>query len=293
MDLKTAVARARRGLREERRLYVVAISSLTVAFLCLGTALLAIENLSELAARWGQSGRLTVYLRDGATADDVQGLRSVLEGLDEVEAVNHVTATEARTRFLEHASIDAELGALPPEVFPASLEVGLIDNVPVQRSDAIAARVARFGVVDDVESYKGWFARLESLLAAGRGVASALALLVVVCVLAVVGNTIRLAVAGRRREIEVMKLCGATDSFVRGPFILEGAFQGALSVFLALALLLIGFVALRGSADETFAALTGVEIVFLGPAPVVLLLVGGAVVGAAGSAWSLRRYLGV
>ena len=62
MDVKSAMTRARRGLREERRLYIVAVTSLAVAFLCLGATLLGVTNLDAAATRWGQSGRITLFL---------------------------------------------------------------------------------------------------------------------------------------------------------------------------------------------------------------------------------------
>ena len=293
MNLKTAITRARRGLREDLRLYLVAVSSLTVAFLCLAAALLGVTNLSEVADEWGRSRNMTVYLVDGARGQDVEQLRALLEGLPEVSGTEHVTASAARAQFVEHADLGGDLGDLPADVFPASLEVTLKSGVTVQRLDDIAERVGRFGAVDQVETYGGWFGRLESLLAAGKAVAIALCLLVIVCVIAVVGNTIRLAVAGRRDEIEVMKLCGATDSFVRRPFVVEGAFQGLASAVLAVAALGLGFAALHGKVDSTSAVVVGVETVFLDPIVIAALVLGGAALGALGSAMSLRRYLTV
>ncbi len=293
MEIKGTIARARRGLREDLRLYLVAISSLTVAFLCLSTALLAITNLGHLAEQWGRSARMTVYLRDGAQPEDVEQLRLVLSGLPEVGSVTHLSAAEARAQFLAQSDVGSDLSSLPADVFPASLEVSLASGTTIQRIDSIASRVKRFRAVEDVETYRGWFERLDSLLTAGRVTATALALLVLVCVIAVVGNTIRLAVAGRRAEIEVMKLCGATDAFVRGPFVVEGALQGFLSAFLAVMLLLVGFAILRGQVDSTLAALTGIRATFLDPLMAIGLVVGGGVVGALGSAVSLRRYLTV
>lgn len=293
MDLKTAIARARRGLREDLRLYLVAVSSLTVAFLCLATALLGVTNLSQVADEWGRSRRMTVYLVDGARSQDVAQLQALLEGLPEVSSTEHVTAAAARSQFVEQTDLGADLGNLPADVFPASLEVTLKSGVTVQRMDDIADRVGRFGAVDEVETYGSWFGKLESLLSAGQLAALALCLLVVVCVIAVVGNTIRLAVAGRREEIEVMKLCGATDRFVRRPFVVEGAAQGFVSALLALLVLAIGFLALRGQVDATIAVVAGVQTVFLGPAVIAGLLIGGGLLGAVGSAMSLRRYLSV
>lgn len=293
MDIKQLITRARRGLREEMRLYLVAVSSLAVAFLCLGGALLALTNLSAIAQAWGQSSRMTVYLRDGAEVEDVAQLRALVETLPEVSEVEVLSSEEARAQFLEHSDVEAGLAALPAEVFPASLEITLADGTAAPRSARIAERLAQFRAVSDVETYRGWFSRLESLLHAGRAIAGALALLVALCVLAVIGNTIRLAVARRREEIEVMKLCGATDEFVRGPFVLEGSFQGFMSALLAVLLLMGGFLMVRDELDATVAALTGVRAAFLHPIALVALTLGGAAVGAIGSALSLRRYLAV
>jgi len=293
MNLKTAMQRARRGLREDLKLYLVAVSSLTVAFLCLAGALLVLTNLDTMADQWGSSRRVTIYLVDGAEADDVEQLTVLLESLPEASSVEHVSSAAARAQFLEQTQLGAELGSLPADAFPASLEVNLVEGASMVRIDDIASRVARFGAVDDVETYSGWFGNLEALLDAGRGLSLALALLVMICVLAVVGNTIRLAVAGRREEIEVMKLCGATDRFVRSPFVVEGAFQGFAASFLAVLLLFAGFLVLQGRLDASLTTITGVHTTFLQPWIVLSILVSGTLVGALGSAVSLRRYLAV
>jgi cell division transport system permease protein len=293
MDLKSAFARASRGMREEAGLHLVAISSLTIAFLCLGTSLLVISNLGALAEAWGRSARVTVFLRDGAETQTVEALRMTLEALPEVERIEHVSASDARTQFLRDSGLGTELESLPTEAFPASLEIAIRAGTPSVRIDSMAERVERFGVVEEVETYRGWFARLEALVDTGRGVAMALGLLVVFCVMFVVGNTIRLAVAGRRDEIEVMKLCGASDGFVRGPFIVEGAAQGTIASVAALLVLFIAFLLLRGHLDGTLAAMAGMRTVFLNPVMTLSLVVGGMVLGAVGSALSLRRYLSV
>ncbi len=292
MPLKTAIRRAARAMREDLRLHLVSISSLTVAFLCLAAALFGMTNLDSVAQSWGRQGRMSIYIADGAEDDDVQQLRLLLEGLPEVRAVEHVTASVAQAQMASESE-GAELGELPAELFPASLEITLAGGTTSTRMGAIAERVGRFRAVEAVETYEGWFEQLESLITAGRTVAAVLAGLVLLCVLFVVGNTIRLAIAGRRDEIEVLKLCGASDGFVRGPFLVEGAVQGFLSSALAVTLLFVGFVAMREHVDATLAALMGVRAVFLHPAVAVGLVVGGGLVGATGSALSLRRYMGV
>jgi cell division transport system permease protein len=293
MEVKSAMTRARRGLREERGLYIVAVSSLAVAFLCLGATLLGLTNLDVAATRWGQSGRITLFLKDDADPQDIAQLRVVLEGLGDVDEVTYVSPEQAKASFLEEADVGADLSSLPKEVFPPSLEVILINGVTRERSESIATRLGQFRAVSDVESYRSWFQKLDHLLWGARMLAAGLAVLVMFCVIAVIGNTIRLAVARRRQEIQVMKLCGATNGFVRGPFVIEGMFQGFASALLAVLALLVGYLALHESVDSTLAVLTGSRVVFLSVWTWLLLLIGGALVGAAGGALSVRRYLSV
>lgn len=291
MELQQAISRAARGMREDARIHAVAVSSLTIAFLCLGVALLVTTNLGQVADAWGRSARMTVFLRDGAPGSDVSELQMAIEGLPEVTRLEHLTAAAARERFLAEAGESEELSSLPADAFPASFEIELAAGTTPERTTEIAGRIAAFGAVDDVETYRGWFDRLATLLDAGRGIAIALAFLVLCAVLFVVHGTIRLAVAGRRDEIEVMKLCGASDAFVRGPFVVEGAVQGLLSALLAMTMLALAFFALREHLDGTLAALAGIRTAFLSPAMALGVLGAGMLAGALGSALSLRRYL--
>lgn len=295
MSLANSITRAARSMREEARLHIVAISSLTIAFLGLGLTLLVSANLDSVADAWGRSARISVFLRDGAAASDVEELRMAIEGLPEVRAVDHLSAAEAREGFLESGTEEeaTALAGIPADAFPASLEVELNAGVASSRSAEIGDRIAQFAAVDEVETYQGWFGRLESLLSAGRSVVIGLSLLVLLAVLLVVGNTIRLAVAGRKDEIEVMKLCGADDAFVRGPFLVEGGVQGFTAAFLSITLLTVGFLVVREHLDATLAALAGVRTVFLPPLLAVGVLIAGTLAGVLGSALSLRRYLTV
>ena len=293
MDLKNAFKRAQRGLREEKGLYTVAVSSLTVAFLCLAATLLGVTNLSQAASVWEKSGRLTVYLQPDADPQDVAQLRVVLEGLQEVQTVEHLSAQDAKEAFLEQSDVGADLSALPADVFPPSLEVSLAHGIDRERANGLAARIGQFRAVAEVESYGGWFRRLDSLIATGKWIATVLAVMVGFCVIAVIGNTIRLAVARRRQEIEVMRMCGATHGFVRGPFVLEGMFQGLVAATVAILVLVCGYLALSEQVDATLAALLGGKTTFLDLWVVLALLVGGAAIGALSSAVSVHRYLKV
>jgi cell division transport system permease protein len=293
MDFRTAFTRAKRGFRDDLRLHLVAVASLVIAFLCLGAALLSVENLSRVAERWSQAGHLTVYLKDRAGDNDVAQLRLVLESLQEVTEVRHVTAAQAKREFAENVDVGVEAEGLPTEAFPASLEIELAQSSDPERVTAIAERVRRFGAVEEVETYRDWFEQMGTLLSTGQSAVAGLALLVLICVMAIIGNTIRLAVVNRRKEIEVLKLCGATDSFVRSPFLLEGALQATAAALVSLVLLFVLYFALHGQLEGTITALTGVSTRFLSPALALSVVVGAGLTGALGSALSLRRYLDV
>jgi cell division transport system permease protein len=294
LNLGNLYARAKRGVREDLRLYLVAVSSLTVAFLCLSAALLGLTNLRELADRWGRTHHMSVYLKDGADRADVDRLLRVLDALPALSHVEYVSPQLAREQFLRDADASAGLTSLPIEAFPASIEVEFKAQVENARIEEVAQKVTAFSaVVDQVDTYRSWFERLGALLGAGRIASFLLAALVIVCSFAVVSNTIRLSVAQRRDEIEMLRMCGATDSFVRGPFVLEGTLQGLLASLLALLILGTVFLALRSQVDAALAPLSGVRSSFLPPLLVLGIVVTGAGLGALGSAVSIRRYLKV
>jgi cell division transport system permease protein len=116
-----------------------------------------------------------------------------------------------------------------------------------------------------------------------------MALGVLLCVLAVVGNTIRMSLAARMREIEVLHLVGATPEYVRTPFLLEGAMLGALGAAVAVFGLALLFFAFRAHFERSLGTALGLHPVFLPLQVLLMFVVGGAALGALGSATALRR----
>ena len=157
----------------------------------------------------------------------------------------------------------------------------------------MVVKMRQIPAVDDVETYQAWTGRLTRLARGGVAAAGVLAIVVLSAVLAVIGSTMRLVLQRRRTEVEVLKLVGATDGFVKKPFVLEGAVQGAIGALAALALLGLLFVLVRGRADTELAGLVGVEPSFL-PWPVAIGMVFlGGVLGALAALVSLRRLVPV
>jgi cell division transport system permease protein len=286
--------RARRGLVREWRLHALSVFSLAVAFVCLGAALLVVTNLQALEERWMRVGRASVYLKDGATQDDIDALRGALVRVPGVTAVRYVSSGDARTEFGQRElSNKGELAALPVEAFPASIELDVAQDMPDADLADMVNKMRALPSVDDVETYQAWTERLERLVRAGVAAAAILALVVFAAVLAVVGSTVRLALQRRRTEVEALKLVGATDAFVKQPFVLEGSVQGALGATGAVLLLALLFFMVRGRFDSELASLVGVQPAFLPWQAALGMIVLGAVLGAAAALASLRRLVAV
>ena len=280
--------RAWRNGKAEWKMHVLSVFSLSVAFVCLASALLVVTNLDAVRARWQRMGRSTVYLRDGADASQVQDLREALVRTPGVKNVRMVSPEEARRQLVTDAG-DAALAALPPAAFSASLEIDFATDVSDAEIASVSQKLKTMPAVDGVETYARWSERLATLLRGGVAASLVLALVVFGAVVSVVASTMRMALERRKIEVEVLKLVGATDRYVRAPFVVEGAAQGALGATCAVMLLGLLYAIVRARFDGELGVLFGVEPAFLPLHVAFGMIVMGAALGAGSSAVSLRR----
>jgi cell division transport system permease protein len=224
----------------------------------------------------------------------VDALRAALARVPGVNGVHYVSSGDARVEFGQRElGGNTALAALPVEAFPASIELDVAPDMADADLADMVAKMKTLASVDDVETYQSWTERLARLVRGGVAASALLALVVLTAVLAVVGSTMRLALQRRRMEVEVLKLVGATDGFVKKPFVIEGSLQGALGAMGAIALLAVLFFLVRGRLDGELASLVGVEPTFL-PWPIALGMVAlGAALGATAAMASLRKMVAV
>lgn len=275
-----------RAGRSDLRLHALSVFSLAVAFVCLAAALLVVTNIQSVRDRWARAGRATVYLRDGAAESDVAALTKALEETQGIARVRRVSQEDARRELLAN---DETLSALPASAFPASIELAFTDLITDEELAQVALRLRSLPAVESVETYERWTERLSTLLSGGVTASVCLALLVLGAVVSVVGSTMRLLLQRRKIEVEVLRLVGATNEFIRRPFVLEGATQGALGSAMAVGLVGLLFLLVRGSFDAQLATLIGVSPRFL-PWEMALGMVAlGGALGAATAFFSLRK----
>ena len=285
-----AFDRAFRAMRSDLEVHLLSIFSVGVAFVCLVTAMLVVVNVQHVQNRWQHIGKLSVYLNANTAPERINDLDAALRATPGVSGVRYVPSEEARRELMSDHGDDT-LAALPEQAFPASLEVDTQESLTFEAREQMAKQLQILPGVESVETYANWSSKLATVFSGGVTAAAVLALIVLGAVVSVVSSTIRMALQKRHVEVEVLKLVGATDSYVRGPFIVEGAAQGALGAVVALSLVGALYSFVRGTFEAHLTALLGVNISFLPWTLSAGLLVGGAALGAGAAYLSLRRLL--
>ena len=286
------LSRALRGGLNDWRLHASSIFSVAVAFVCMAATLLVVVNVENLRDAWARAGRASVYLVAGATREQAREIEQALRASAGVTDVRFVSSDEARRELVDRDP-DGLIGSLPAESFPASLEVRLLDTQAAERVEAIATQLAALPAVEGVETYRAWTQRLGEVLSGGVLAALLLAAVVLAAVVSVVASTIRLTLQRRRIEVEVLKLVGADDDYVRRPFIIEGAAQGLLGSMLAIGLLGALYAIVIHRLPGDLVILAGVTPSFL-PWHLCLTMMGaGALLGAVAAWGSLRKLVPV
>ena len=287
--LKYFLGEASVSLWRGRRSTLLSTLTIAAALFVLAVFLVATANLERLVERWGAAAELSVYLRDDATAGDRAAAENALRSDRSVSAVEYVSKDDALTRFRRDFPdlASATLGA-PGNPFPASLEVSL---KPGHQSPAEVERLAReFGSVPGVREIQYdllWVERLATGVRLVRGVGTFLGGILILAGVFTISNVIRLTIYAREDELDIMRLVGATQAYVKGPFVAEGMIQGGLGGLVAV-LLLWGALAWlsRDLASSDFLGRTAFAL----PAGVAAaLVVGGMAVGVVGSMVSHSR----
>lgn len=288
-DARSFAADAVAGFRRNGLMTVAAVTTVMVALLVVGAAVLIGLNLARIASAVEAQVEVIAFLQDGLGQARTARLRTAVAGLPGVTAVTFVTRDEALRRLQDHLGDGAAFDDLvKTNPLPDSFELQLVN--PGQ-APTIARAVARQPGVIDV-TYGGQV--VDRVVALGRGVrlvATLLTLFLAGVALVVVVNTIRLTVIARRQEIEIMALVGATRWFIRWPFLIEGLLQGAAAAAGAVIILTIVYAVgtARLGALLPFLPIAGVADAFR---PLMLwVLAGGAGLGMLGSVIAIRRFL--
>jgi cell division transport system permease protein len=284
------VREAFKNLRLNLLMSVTAITTTAICILILGAAMMVNAHVEGVIRKVEQDVAITAFFPEGTTEENIEEVRSSVEGYPEVKESIYVSKEEALRRFEEIMADQPDIvEGIGSDVLPASIEIQLKSS---QDSEAVAEKLRNEGftelsypqqTVENINQFTNYVV---------WGLRGATVLFFVASVL-LIFNTIRLSIFARRKEIEIMKLVGATDDFVRTPFVFEGLAQGLIGAGLAALLVVwanalfvdwahdvLPFIPISSSAVNTLAVL-------------LVLISVGVIIGIVGSYLSVRRFLKV
>ena len=281
-----------KSIRRNQLMSFASISTVALSLLVLGLFLLMVLNANNLAKYLENQVQVTVYMEDSASKNDLSVAEKTLKEMPGVVKVTTVSKPEALKKFKARlGDQDRLLDALGEDnPFPYSFEV------QVDRPERIEEIVPKVETLKGVETAKFGQEVVEHMFQLTKILRVGGLLLVVLLAIAtlfIISNTIRITVFARRREVSIMKYVGATNWFIRWPFLLEGMFMGFVGAVIASLALIQIYLTLQNKIYSTlafFPLLASWPFLFYLSAFLILI---GTAIGAAGSSISLRKYIDV
>jgi cell division transport system permease protein len=285
---------AMRGLRRSSAPALAALLTVLLTALVLGVFIPIVQATTGTANEVRGRVVLDVYVSADASPRDRSEVQSTLESTANVKSVDYISKNEALEELGRKIETDEAIELLGTNPLPDLFRVTPDDP---DRLDVIEASLMSGGrpaldAIDDVKNREGETDKILSATGLVKVIAAGLAALLVFASIALVANTIRLSIFARRREVEVMKLVGATNWFIRWPFVIEGVVVGFFGGLLAVLLLAIGKQTFIDPLSDDFALLAAPDTIDF-PLLIGLLMVACVAVSAVGSGLTLRRFLKV
>jgi cell division transport system permease protein len=266
------------------------LSITTIAFSLFTVGLFGLVAINLRRALQGLEERVEIvaFVLRGTPAETITLATQDIAAFPEVQDVTYVTEEQAlaraRRELVEFRDAYRDLQVNP---LPASIEVRLKPgNRDAATVDRVAQRLRGFGFVNDVRYGREWVQKLDHLRNITGIVGLVIGLAFAAVAVVIIGVTIRLTLLQRAREIAIMRLVGATNWFIRGPFLLEGALKGLLGGLLSLVLCYAGYLLFRDQSGGAFAGL-----IFFLPYQMVAIVLFGVLLGLGGSLVSVGRHL--
>ncbi|MBC8179132.1 MAG: ABC transporter permease [Deltaproteobacteria bacterium] len=288
------VRQAYMNIRKNLSVHILSLGTIVASLLILGAFLLLFGNLNNWLQRWGTALSMSIYLKDGISEYRRDKVYSFIRGLPEAEIKRFISKEEALKDLRAALGEDAGfLNRLVRNPLPASYEI-VFESKGTHgvEPERIKGELEKLDGVEEVQYSNEWLNKLEGFLNVVRLIGFIIGGLLCLCVVFIVTNTIKLTIYSRKDEIEILKLVGATDWFVKTPFLIEGTIQGISGGVLAVLMLFSGYLILP-TKGVSLLGLTPLDFVFLPAGYLVLILILGAVLGVIGSFIAIGRFFAV
>jgi len=285
--IKTVVMTQTKKERTQRRItrsYITSTISITLVLFILGIIGLLFINARVISRQVKESLKVSVFLKDQAKEADVLRLKKTLDAAHFVKSADLVDKQEAAKQFEQELGEDFRsfLGQNP---LPATIDVHLqADYANPDSIKAIKQDLSQYRPVQDIYYHQDLILLVNNNIRKISLVISVFALLLLVVAVALINNTMRLTIYARRFSINTMQLVGATDGFIKKPFIIQSAMLGSVAALIAIALIL-GLVFLVERQMEGMVFFQGLAVLFAG------ILLAGIVISALAANFAVDKYL--
>ncbi len=284
-----SLKRAWQGFWRNSLMSLAATASMVLMLVLLSGLVILLSGLDATLKYVESEVEVVAYLKDSATAQDVNVLTADLKSMPQVITITYISKEQALKNFQQRQpDVAALVDALPSNPLPASFEMGLRD--PSDYID-VATFLRGQSAVDSVQDIKQTVNQMLTVINVLRTGGIAVLGIVGLTVLFIIVNTIRLAVVARAGEIEVMRLVGASDAFIRWPFIFEGALVGLFGALITIGLLLLVQAPLTSLMADFFNVLPVQASAIVGQNVALIVIATGVGIGVLGSYLSIRSYL--
>ncbi|MBA7662468.1 Cell division protein FtsX [subsurface metagenome] len=284
------VRQAMRNMVENRLVHLIGLGTMVIAFLMFDAFILIFVNLNSWTQEQGRSLTMSIYFKGEPERAVIESIKKELLQYP-VSITDFISKDDAlkslRKQLGEKAGLLDGLGENP---LPASLEIVLSrdvsgDSLPYE----LKTRLERINGVDEVQYSQEWVERFQTIMGAVKIIGLVFGGLLFLAALFIITNTVKLTIYSRKDEIEILKLVGATNRFVKIPFLIEGSIQGFLGGSVALIVLFLVYVAIITKVDLSI-GFASLDIIFLSPQFILLLLLMSSIIGFIGSTVSLGRF---
>lgn len=281
--------------RRNKGISFLSAATIAISMLILGFFLLLYFNIERAFEGWGDGLKIMVYLKDDLGPESMAAIKSYIEARDEIDSYICVSKKDALEDFKKRLADSSLIDSLSFNPLPASFVIKLKEkHKNFSSAEAIASGLKLFAGVEEIDYGKDWIARFELALGVMKTILLAFGGLLGFAVILIVSNTIKLKVYSRAEEIEIMKLVGATSSFIKAPFLVEGFAQGFFSSSIAVAALYLVnrfFIGKTAYISESFFALS--RMPFIPVSYLLGLVLFGSLLGYVGSLISVGKFLKV
>ncbi len=284
--------RAIYDIRTNRFLNAVTIITIALSILIVSSLVLFFVNANEYVNSWKKGIRIIAYLKPDIVEPNLVDIKNKVKRLYGVAEVEFISKEEAMKRLREQMKQQSSLfDGLKENPLPDAFEIRLTgQSSNSEKIENLAAQLESLPEIDEVEYGQRWIGRFVKVFELFRLTGYAMSGIFFIAAVFIVANTIRLVIYSRREEIEIMRLIGATDRFIKAPFYIEGVIQGALGGIIGLAALFATFIYISTSVEHGLSS-DLLHIRFLSLRLFITIILCSMLVGWLGCFISLRQFL--